>query len=214
MSAKMEQLTATLDGLTIEDNTRSTIARQLGGIMKQVEEERKKVKVKVRDLEPFDGETGKLRTWLTAVQLNMDNKGAENDEDKIKFIGGHLKGKAWDWFQPILREKDTVPRANWSDRTERIIGSSKELKKALNQVSGETDERKKAADKLQKLYQVRSVTEYITNFQTIISCLDWDEEALEDKFMQGFETPDTGRVNLLPNRAGEFRGTVRKSSKD
>jgi hypothetical protein len=123
-------LTATLDGLTIEDNTRSTIARQLGGIMKQVEEARKKVKVKVRDLEPFDGETGKLRSWLTAVQLNMDNKGVENDEDKIKFIGGHLKGKAWDWFEPILREKDTVPRANWSDRTERIIGSSKELKKA------------------------------------------------------------------------------------
>ena len=64
----------------------------------------------------------------------MDNKGVENDEDKIKFIGGHLKGKAWDWFEPILREKDTVSRADWSDRTERILGSSKESKKALNQV--------------------------------------------------------------------------------
>jgi len=160
----MEKLTETLGELTIEDDARLLIGRQLAGIMKQVEDEKKRVKVKVRDLEPFDGEKGKLRSWLTAAHLNMENKGVEGDEDKIKFIGGHLKGKAWDWFEPILREKDTLSQSEWSDRTIRILGSYKELKKALNQVFGETDERKAAAEKLQKLYQVRSVTEYITNF--------------------------------------------------
>ena len=158
VNGKMEQLTATLEELTIEDETRGLIARQLG-VMKQVEEEKKKVKVKVRDL---DGETGKLRSWITAAQLNMDNKGVEGDEDKIKFIGGYLKDKAWDWVEPILREKDAVPQEDWSDRTTKVLGSYKEFRKALNQVFGETDERKIAADKLQKLYQVRSVAEYIT----------------------------------------------------
>ena len=37
------------------------------------------------------------------------------------------------------------------------------------------------------LRQTRSVTEYITEFQTITSSLDWDEEALEDKFLEGLK---------------------------
>lgn len=213
VNGKMEQLTATLEGLTIEDETRGLIARQLGGIMKQVEDEKKKVKVKVRDLEPFDGETGKLRSWITAAQLNMDNKGVEGDDDKIKFIGGHLKGKAWDWVEPILREKDALPRDDWSERTTRVLGSYKEFRKALNQVFGETNERKIAADKLQKLYQVRSVTEYITNFQTITSSLDWDEEALEDKFMQGLKPQIQDALIYFPKEPDNLEELFERAQK-
>lgn len=66
--------------------------------------------MKVKDREPYDGETKNLRSWLTAANLNMENKGIEGEEAKVRFIGGHLKGKAWDWFEPILRERDTTPR--------------------------------------------------------------------------------------------------------
>lgn len=58
----------------------------------------------------------------------------------------------------------------------------------MSTVFGEIDERKTAAEKLQRLRQTRSVTEYITEFQMITSNLDWDEEALEDKFMEGLKT--------------------------
>jgi retrotransposon gag protein len=68
----------------------------------------------------------------------------------------------------------------------RILGNYKEMKKAM-QVFGDIDERKTAAQKLRRLRQVRSVTEYITAFQTITSSLDWNEEALEDKFLEGLK---------------------------
>ena len=61
------------------------------------------------------------------------------------------------------------------------------MKKAMGQVFGEIDERKTAAEKLQRLRQTRSVTEYITEFQMITSNLDWDDEALEDKFLEGLK---------------------------
>lgn len=86
-----------------------------------------------------------------------------------------------------MRESNENPRSEWSDRATRILNSYKEMKRAMGQVFGEIDERKTAAEKLQRLRQVRSVTEYITEFQMITSNLDWDEEALEDKFLEGLK---------------------------
>jgi len=57
----------------------------------------------------------------------------------------------------------------------------------MGQVFGAIDERKDAAERLQRLRQTRSVTDYITDFQVITSSLDWDEEALEDKFLEGLK---------------------------
>ena len=125
----------------------------------------------------------------------------------------YLKDKAWDWVEPILREKDAVPQEDWSDRTTKVLGSYKEFRKALNQVFGETDERKIAADKLQKLYQVRSVTEYITNFQTITSSLDWDEEALEDKFMQGLKPQIQDALIYFPKEPETLEELLERAQK-
>src|SRR5882762_3361015 len=38
-----------------------------------------------------------------------------------------------------------------------------------------------------RLRQTRSITDYITEFQMITSNLDWDDEALEDKFLEGLK---------------------------
>jgi Retrotransposon gag protein len=109
----------------------------------------------------------------------MENKGIEGDEAKINFIALYLRGKAWNWFEPILCEKEPKKKTdcNWSDRTTRILRSYKEMEKAMAQVFGDVDEQKTAAKQMQKLQQTRSVTEYITGFQMIASNLDWDEEA-------------------------------------
>jgi hypothetical protein len=163
VNTKIDELATTLEGLSLNKDIKEHINNQLAGIIRQVEEEKRKPNMKVKDLEPYEGEKGKLRSWLTAAHLNMENKGIEGEDAKIRFIGGHLKGKAWDWFEPILRERDTLPRASWSERAVRILGSYKEMKKALNQVFGDSDEKRTAAEKPQRLFQERSVTEYITN---------------------------------------------------
>ena len=49
------------------------------------------------------------------------------------------------------------------------------------------NERQTAAEKLQRLRQTGPVTNYITEFQVITSSLDWDDEALEDKYLEGLK---------------------------
>ena len=57
----------------------------------------------------------------------------------------------------------------------------------MRQVFGDLDEKVKAAQNLQRLHQIRSVREYIIDFQMISSNLEWDEDALMDKFREGLK---------------------------
>jgi hypothetical protein len=166
-----------------------------------IRQEGSKHDYKVKDLETFDGEKQKPRSWLTAANLQLVNKGVEGEERKVRFISGYLRGKAWNWFEPILGESDEKPRVEWSDRTTRILGSYKEMKKAMGQVFGEIDERKTAAEKLQRLRQTRS---YITEFQMITSNLDWDDEALEYKFLEGLKPEIRKALIYYPTEPGNL----------
>jgi Retrotransposon gag protein len=183
LNKKVDKLAEALETLTIGDDLKEYIGKQLTGI----KTEGIRNEFKIKDLDTYDGEKQKLRSWLTAANLQIVNKGIEGEERKVRFIGSYLRGRAWQWFEPILRESDEKPRKEWSDRATRILNSYKEMKKAMGQVFGEIDERKTAAERLQRLRQTRSVTDYITDFQMITSNLDWDEDALEDKFLEGLK---------------------------
>jgi Retrotransposon gag protein len=174
-------LTSMIEGLTISDDIREAIEQQLQGIRTR------EVKLKLKALEHYDGKTRPLRSWLTEANLHMENANITEESARVRFIGGHLKNEAWDWFEPIARERASKPKTEWSDRTTRVLSSYRELSKALNQVFGDIDERKTAAKKIQQLRQTASVRSYITEFQTITANLDWDSEALEDKFQEGLK---------------------------
>jgi Retrotransposon gag protein len=178
---KVDQLAEIIAGLSISEDVREMIEQQLQGI------KAKEVKVKLKALEHYDGTSRPLRSWLTEAELHMENKEVVGNDAMIRFIGGHLKGKAWNWFEPFMREKKEKDPEDWSDRTKRVFSSYKELRKAMTQVFGDIDERKTAARELQRLRQTSSVRNYITEFQMITANLEWDDEALEDKFMDGLK---------------------------
>ena len=125
--------------------------------------------------------------WLTAADNFVYNQKIEGEENKVRIISSYLRGQAWDWFEPILNEANNIARSSWEERMTKIMGNYREFKKALGKVFGELDERKTAAEKLTKLKQTTSVTAYITEFQTIMSSLDWDDEAKEDKYLEGLK---------------------------
>jgi hypothetical protein len=181
INRKVDQLADIIAGLSINDDVREAIERQLQGI------KAKEVVVKLKALEHYDGMSRPLRSWLTEAELHMENKGIVGEEARTRFIGGHLKGRAWNWFEPFARERSERPQDEWSDRTTRVFSSYRELRKAMTQVFGDIDERKTAARELQRLRQTASVRSYITEFQTITANLEWDDEALEDKFQEGLK---------------------------
>ena len=218
VNAKIDSLAETINDIAIDDGLKSNselkqhIDKRLAEITPKIQEKKKR-DFKIKDLDTYDGETQNLRSWLTAAGLQMENKGIEGDEAKINFVAGYLRGKAWNWFEPILREKRTEKRADWSDRTTRILGSYKEMEKAMAQVFGDVDERKTAARQMQKLRQTRSVTDYITEFQMIASNLDWDEEALEDKFTEGLKPNVQSALIYFPTDADNLEEIMARAQK-
>jgi PAS domain-containing protein len=181
INRKIEKIHETLEGLSISDEVREVIEQQLQAIRTR------DIVVKLKALEHYDGMSRPLRSWLTEAELHMQNKGIVEGDAKVRFIGGHLKGGAWNWFEPFMRERNEKPIEEWSERTTKLFSSYEELRKAMIQVFGDIDERKTAARKLQRLRQTTSVRNYITEFQMITANLDWDREALEDKFQEGLK---------------------------
>ena len=191
INGKVDELASALGGLSIGADVRRTIDRQLEEIKETMQGNNmnQEKSLKLKPLDHYDGVSRSLRSWLTEADLHMENKNIVQDGARVRFVGGHLKGKAWDWFEPFMRERGEKPKIEWSDRTTRVLGSYREMRKAMGQVFGDIDERKTAARKLQKLRQTHSVRNYITEFQTITANLDWDNEALADKFQEGL-TPN------------------------
>jgi Retrotransposon gag protein len=209
LNRKVDNLAETLGNLTLGDDLKEYVTKQLASIKR----EGGLKELKIKDLDTFDGTRQKLRSWLTAANNQIYNKGVEGEERKVRFIGSYLRGGAWNWFEPILREADEEPRNEWDDRTARIMSSYKEFKRGLGQVFGEIDERKTAAEKLQRLHQTKSVTAYITEFQTITSNLEWDTEALEDKFMEGLKPEVRKALIYYPNEPKNLEELYERSQR-
>ena len=186
LNIRIEEIIAGLGALSLEDSERASVTQQLKGL------KNRGLGVKLKPLEHYDGKKP-LRSWLTAASLHMESNGIIDEKSKIVFIGSHLTGNAWNWFEPFMRERDTRSEDEWSDRTTKVLKNYKELRKAMEQVFGDIDERKTAAIELQQLRQTTSVRQYITDFQTITANLEWDEEALTDKFEEGLK-PEVRRA--------------------
>ena len=44
----------------------------------------------VRKIKPYDGESQSLRSFLTAIELQMENDGIVGSENKVKYVGNYV----------------------------------------------------------------------------------------------------------------------------
>jgi len=192
LNRKMNDLTKSVEDLSIGDDIRQGFAQQIAGIQEQIQQEIAKATYhrpnnpRTRKIDPFDGKKQTLRSFLTAIELQMEDENVVTDYDKVKYVGRYLKDDPWEWFEPIARERNR-PRDEWSERAYRILNNYDAMVTAMKQVFGEMDEQRIAAQKMTKLRQVDSVRKYITEFQKIASSLKWHENALIDKFIEGLK---------------------------
>ena len=192
LNERVESLAASVQEMNSRNEERQQFLRQLTDINDEIRRLKNNVgqkekPIKARKIKPYNGENQTLQSFLTAIELQMENDGVTDDARKIRYVGNYLEGRAWYWFEPIMREKNTKPEDEWSDRTTKVLSNFANMKKVMRQVFGDIDERTMAAKKLQALRQTKSVRDYITEFQMITSGLDWDEEALMDKFKGGLK---------------------------
>jgi hypothetical protein len=124
LNQKVDDLSAALGNLTIGDDLRQNFDQQLASIRNQIQHDvagaTRSYKPKTRKIDLFTGKTQTLRSFLTAIELQMEDDNVIGDEAKVLYVARYLKDDPWEWFEPIARERKK-PRREWSDRAERIL---------------------------------------------------------------------------------------------
>jgi len=142
--------------------------------------------------EPYSGERGKLQSFLTQARLytNFHRASLPEEKDKVLCIANLLKGKAFEWFEPYIRDYLENPEADWSTQTKQYFSQTNSYEifaDELKKIFGDVDEERVAERQMQQLRQTGSAANYTAEFRRIESKLDWDENALIAQYYRGLK---------------------------
>lgn len=104
LNQKVDDLSAALGNLTIGDDLRQNVDQQLASIRNQIQHDlawaTRSYKPRTRKIDPFTGKTQTLRSFLTAIELQMEDDNVIGDEAKVLYVDRNLKDDPWGWFEP------------------------------------------------------------------------------------------------------------------
>jgi len=98
---------------------------------------------KLWDLEPYEGEKAKFKTFLAQCELKFRIKGNrfDDDEKKTEYACSLLRGVAWNWVETFLNQEGGI-NVTWE-----------ELKTNMRHAFGQVDTQEIAFEKFQKIQQ-------------------------------------------------------------
>ncbi|KAG8711511.1 hypothetical protein FRC08_015799 [Ceratobasidium sp. 394] len=134
--------------------------------------------------ERFSGQKGKeAEAFLMRMEIyfrDYDEGTFSNGRKITALLMNMALGGVADWAQPLLvkvSEKDTkVPLKSW-----------KALKAAFSLHFTDPVKKERVIRRLSKLVQTKSAQAYATQFWILIQEVDWNQEALVDKFREGLK---------------------------
>jgi hypothetical protein len=111
------------------------------------------------------------------MHLDANKTKLPGQADKVIFVATHLRGQAWNWFEPYIREYYEKQSNEWSTITRNIFTSYAGFRRYLEQTFGDIDAEATAERKLKQLRQTTSASAYFSEFYQLISNVDWNEKA-------------------------------------
>lgn len=139
---------------------------------------------------PFDGTTDTLQGFFTGARayLHFNKDNFDSDANKVAYAASLLKGDAFAWFEPILRDYlDHKKEENRKAETNRIFDNYDNFEKCLRGTFGNPDEERTAERKLVRLTQTKSASKYASKFRQITARLPWGPETLMARFYAGLK---------------------------
>jgi Retrotransposon gag protein len=134
---------------------------------------------KMRDPEPFSGEKAQLFNFLSQCKLKFlgESDRFPTELSKVLFAASHLRGSAYQWFQPLLNrsETDAVPE----------LVTFKGFSDALTSMYGDRHLVEAMELEIDQLTQTSSVAVYATEFRRLQQYISWDDAALRHRFYRG-----------------------------
>lgn len=155
----------------------------------QIQDTGRQAQFKVAAPDLYYGERKKLRQFIQQLRLNfLFHPGAvDTEEKKVVYAATYLRGAAFDWFEPYLKEHLGTPEERRTARTIQIFQHFSNFIAAIEQVYGDVDTVKEAVRDLQDLRQRGSATEYASKFHQLASRINWDQTAFADTFYRGLK---------------------------
>ncbi|EHA53442.1 hypothetical protein MGG_16984, partial [Pyricularia oryzae 70-15] len=118
--------------------------------------------------------------------FNEDN--FDNDANKITYAASFLKGDAFAWFEPTLRNYlDYNKEKNRKIKINRIFDNYNNFEKYFRGIFGNPNEKRTVKRKLMGFTQTKSVFKYTSKFRQITAKLLWGKKALITRFYTGFK---------------------------
>ena len=138
--------------------------------------ERRATGVKPPKPEFFEGKRTQLRSFLTQMDMQLRIINCDGEANKVIYASTYLRGQAFNWFEPYIREFNEKKADDWGDTTKEIFASYAVFKKKLEQTFGDIDAQRTAERRLERIRQTSSASIYAAEFQQIISHLDYDDD--------------------------------------
>lgn len=137
--------------------------------------------------EPYDGVKGDVRSFLTQAKAYLRvNQTITGAAGQIMCIGNLLTGKAFEWWDPTLRDYlDNENDAERDEETNNTFRSYAAFENKLRNAFGNPDEEGTATRHLKNLRQTGSATHYNREFRQHVIKLDLGDSALMEYFYDG-----------------------------
>ncbi|QRV87035.1 Retrotransposon gag protein [Ceratobasidium sp. AG-Ba] len=134
--------------------------------------------------DPFNGKKGKeAENFIMKMEIYFDDyeEGIFDDKKKITNVLMNMQnGDAGNWAQPFLCKLSLKEEHS-------ILQSWANFKKAFLADFSDPVKKEKAIRDLNRLTQTKSAQSYVTQFRTLMQEVDWNDEALIDKFREGLK---------------------------
>jgi hypothetical protein len=132
---------------------------------------------KVNNPDPYYGDRSKLQIFISQLALKFSANSHEfpSDQVKLSYAGSYLRGDAFAWFAPQVKETGEVDYATYA-----------EFVKGLRDAFGDPDEVATAEREIQELRQgTGTCSTYYAQFTRIMSKLDWNDATKIYMFRRG-----------------------------
>jgi hypothetical protein len=108
---------------------------------------------KVEPPEKFDGKRSELRSFLTYAKLYLTFKEHLflNEAKKVLVVAAFLKGQAFEWFEPRIRDYLENDAKDRKSATDELFATYDNFAKELKSVFREVDEKRLAERELRML---------------------------------------------------------------
>jgi Retrotransposon gag protein/Zinc knuckle len=130
----------------------------------------------------FDGNRNKIDHWLMQMDLYFRFNGSDvSPKDRASVAAMYLRGKAQDWIKPYLSDYLS------GGKNHQFMDEWAKMRIAMKQIYGISNDQAVAIRRVQNLRQVRSASEYASEFQEASPKTGWDNEALKEMFKKGLK---------------------------